>query len=89
MLPSLPLLESSRHFFLLASADDSDPCSVGNHQELGDLLKRSTSFVVDSVPLCDRYLTPGWYSAPTFLMPTSPPTLGKCGTLYPFYMNGK
>ncbi|XP_062607869.1 uncharacterized protein LOC134269673, partial [Saccostrea cucullata] len=43
---------------------------------------------MDSVPLCDEFLTEGWYSTPSYLMPTSPPGLATCGTLYPFWMKG-
>ncbi|XP_061171058.1 von Willebrand factor D and EGF domain-containing protein-like [Saccostrea echinata] len=40
---------------------------------------------MDSTPLCDRYLAEGWYRAKTSVMSTSAPSLGYCGTLYPFW----
>ncbi|XP_062578161.1 LOW QUALITY PROTEIN: uncharacterized protein LOC134240066 [Saccostrea cucullata] len=65
-----------------------DPCSTSVYTELGDLAKRNPSYVQDSVPLCDRYIVQKWYRASYHKMPTSAPTLGMCGTLYPYWMNG-
>ncbi|XP_062614469.1 oncoprotein-induced transcript 3 protein-like [Saccostrea cucullata] len=64
-----------------------DPCSTSVYTELGDLAKRNPSYVQDSVPLCDRYIVRKWYRASYHKMPTSEPTLGMCGTLYPYWMN--
>ncbi|XP_062589917.1 uncharacterized protein LOC134251518, partial [Saccostrea cucullata] len=56
---------------------------------LPGLSNRSPKFEGDSVPLCDRYLTMRWYRAGTsHQIPTTPPTLFSCGTLYPYWMDG-
>lgn len=42
--------------------------------------------------LCDRYIDAGWYIFEGYQgqeMPTSPPGLGKCGTGYPIWLDGK
>lgn len=65
-----------------------DPCLEGNFRELDHVAKRSPSFHMDSTPLCDRYITEGWYRAKSHVMSTSPPILGKCGTLYPVWLRG-
>lgn len=65
-----------------------DPCVEGNFVELDHVSKRSPSFAADSAPLCDRYITEEWYRAKSHVMSTSPPTLGKCGTLYPVWLRG-
>ena len=66
-----------------------DPCAVGNHQNLDDLVKRSPSYTMDSVPLCDRYITETWYRTKYHVMSSSPPSLSTCGTLYPVWLRGK
>lgn len=43
---------------------------------------------MDSTPLCDRYITEGWYRAKSHVMSSSPPILGKCNTLYPVWLKG-
>ena len=50
--------------------------------------KRSSSYEMDSTPLCDRYITETWYKVTNHIMTTSPPALGYCGTLYPVWLNG-
>lgn len=65
-----------------------DPCREGHFIELDHVAKRSPSFDVDSTPLCDRYITEGWYRAKSHVMSTTPPILGKCGTLYPVWLRG-
>ncbi|XP_056017049.1 von Willebrand factor D and EGF domain-containing protein-like [Ostrea edulis] len=63
-----------------------DPCLQGNFMKLDNLLKRSPTYTQDSTPLCDRYITEGWYRARDHVMSTSAPLLGKCGTLYPVWL---
>ncbi|XP_061167273.1 uncharacterized protein LOC133176126 [Saccostrea echinata] len=64
-----------------------DPCSASVYTELGDLAKRSPTYVQDAVPVCDRYIDKKWYRAGFHQMTTSAPSLGFCGTLYPYWMN--
>ena len=66
-----------------------DPCFEGNHQDLGDIVKRSPSYTMDSLPLCDRYITETWYTTKNHVMPSSAPSLSYCGTLYPVWLRGK
>ncbi|XP_048743365.1 von Willebrand factor D and EGF domain-containing protein-like isoform X2 [Ostrea edulis] len=75
-------------FTLVAITVTQDPCQTGNHQELGDALKRSPDYAMDATPICDRYLLEGWYTAPSRVMPRSAPGLGFCNTLYPYWMKG-
>nr|XP_022317659.1 von Willebrand factor D and EGF domain-containing protein-like [Crassostrea virginica] len=65
-----------------------DPCFEGTHQDLGDIGKRSPSYTMDSVPLCDRYITETWYTTKNHVMPSSAPSLSYCGTLYPVWLRG-
>ena len=71
----------------LAGADHY--CSSDEYLTLGDLAKRNPSYVQDAVPLCDRYLSFGWYRAGFHQIPTTPPALLSCGTTYPYWMNGQ
>ena len=59
------------------------------YSTLGDLAKRNPSYTQDAVPLCDRYLPFGWYRAGFHQIPTTPPQLASCGTLYPYWMSGE
>ncbi|XP_065927240.1 von Willebrand factor D and EGF domain-containing protein isoform X2 [Magallana gigas] len=63
-----------------------NPCLDGNYYEIDHVTKRSPSFDMDSTPICDRYITEGWYRAKSHVMSTSPPILGKCNTLYPVWL---
>ena len=72
---------------VLAGANDY--CSSDRYSTLGDLAKRSPSFVQDAEPLCDRYLPSGWYRAGFHQIPTTPPQLDSCGTSYPYWMSGE
>ena len=65
-----------------------DPCLDGNSLELPWISKRSSSYAMDSTPLCDRYIIETWYKATNHVMTTSPPTPTYCGTLYPVWLNG-
>lgn len=65
-----------------------NPCLDGNYYEIDHVTKRSPSFDMDSTPICDRYITEGWYRAKSHVMSTSPPILGKCNTLYPVWLKG-
>ncbi|XP_048738920.1 oncoprotein-induced transcript 3 protein-like [Ostrea edulis] len=69
--------------------DALDPCLSGNHDNLYSMEKRGPSYVMDSSPLCDRYITQGWYGTKGYLMSTSLPQLTNCGTLYPIWLNGE
>lgn len=53
------------------------------------MAKRSPSYDEDSTLPCDMYLIEGWYGSKTHVMSTSPPLLGKCGTLYPVWLKGR
>ncbi|XP_062610177.1 mucin-2-like [Saccostrea cucullata] len=64
-----------------------DPCLDGNHGTPSSLEKRSPLYVMDSSPICDRYILEGWYGARGYNMSTSPPALTYCGTLYPVWLN--
>lgn len=55
---------------------------------LGDLAKRSPTYIQDAVPICDRYLVENWYVVVQHKMPTIAPDLGYCGTTYPIWLNG-
>ncbi|XP_078340873.1 von Willebrand factor D and EGF domain-containing protein-like [Crassostrea virginica] len=63
-----------------------DPCLDGNSLELPEISKRSSSYAMDSTPLCDRYIVETWYKATNRVMTTSPPTVTYCGTLYPVWL---
>ncbi|XP_062586749.1 uncharacterized protein LOC134248353 isoform X2 [Saccostrea cucullata] len=65
---------------------EEDPCT--SYTDISDLLKRIPSYKQDVMPLCDNHLTTGWYRAGYLKMPTSPPSLGSCGTNYPYWLNG-
>ncbi|XP_078330755.1 von Willebrand factor D and EGF domain-containing protein-like [Crassostrea virginica] len=65
----------------------ADYCSNDNYSTLEDIAKRSPTYSQDAVALCDRYLTPGWYSAKFHEIPTTAPRLSACGTTYPYWMN--
>ncbi|XP_048779375.2 von Willebrand factor D and EGF domain-containing protein-like isoform X2 [Ostrea edulis] len=73
-------------FFSIQCSAAQDPCLQGHFMELDNLLKRSPTYTQDSTPLCDRYITEGWYRARDHVMSTSAPLLGKCGTLYPVWL---
>lgn len=73
-------------FLVVVNAQNE--CSDTVYKPLGDLAKRSPTYVQDSVPLCDRYLAPGWYGASHYDMPTTAPDLWECGTTYPVWLNG-
>nr|XP_022287219.1 von Willebrand factor D and EGF domain-containing protein-like [Crassostrea virginica] len=75
-------------FYASQSAGQLDPCAVGNHQNLDNLVKRSPSYTMDSVPLCDRYIPETWYRTKYYVMSSSPPSLSNCGTLYPVWLRG-
>ncbi|XP_062580059.1 oncoprotein-induced transcript 3 protein-like [Saccostrea cucullata] len=81
------------HFFLfftiVIKSNQEDPCSDKVYKEIPDLARRKPSYFMDSAPLCDYDLTYGWYRGEYSQMPTSPPSLANCGTLYPFWLNGK
>ncbi|XP_062600788.1 von Willebrand factor D and EGF domain-containing protein-like isoform X2 [Saccostrea cucullata] len=86
---SLPLITKSYIVFInIISILSIDPCLEGNYKILSDLPKRSPDFAQDAAPICDRYLEKGWYKAPNYEMVTSPPSIGFCGTLYPFWLKG-
>ncbi|XP_056007282.1 uncharacterized protein LOC125666050 [Ostrea edulis] len=70
------------------SEGQTDPCSATVYSDISDLAKRDPSYAVDSVPLCDRYISPGWYRGGFHKMATSAPSLAFCGTVYPFWLNG-
>lgn len=38
-------------------------------------------------PYCDRYITPGWYRYSSTML-TVCPSLGFCGAIYPYWLNG-
>lgn len=63
-------------------------CSSTVYKDLGNLAKRSPTYFMDAVPLCDRYLVKGWYVAFHHDMPTTPPSLTACGTTYPNWLDG-
>ena len=75
-----------KFFFKLVVSQD--PCLDGNALELNHMPKRSSSFALDSVPLCDRYIREDWYRNKGYVMATSPPALTFCGTLYPVWLSG-
>nr|XP_022310403.1 uncharacterized protein LOC111115834 isoform X2 [Crassostrea virginica] len=62
-------------------------CSDTEYKELGDLAKRSPTYMYDAAPLCDRYLMQGWYRAGLHQIPTTDPWLATCGTLFPYWMD--
>ena len=71
-----------------------DPCLSSHHTVLNDMEFRSTGYKMapDEVARCDRRLAAGWYRMRSKAgedMPTTCPTKGACGTLYPVWMNGK
>lgn len=66
-----------------------DPCLDGNFNEMDNMAKRSPSYDLDSSALCDSYLREGWYRAKSHVMSTSPPTVRKCGTVYPVWLKGR
>ena len=74
---------------ITALAGAENFCSSDEYSTLGDLSKRSPFYVQDAVPLCDRYLSFGWYRAGFHQIPTTPPELLSCGTLYPYWMSGE
>nr|XP_034320108.1 uncharacterized protein LOC117687527 isoform X18 [Crassostrea gigas] len=71
----------------IALVNAQNECSDTVYKQLGDLAKRSPAYIQDSVPLCDRYLAPGWYVASHYDMPTTAPDLWECGTTYPVWLN--
>ncbi|XP_062618288.1 von Willebrand factor D and EGF domain-containing protein-like [Saccostrea cucullata] len=73
---------------LLIQCKEEDPCSYTVYRNLTDLPKRNPSFFMDYLPICDIKITKGWYRAEYYKMSTSPPSLGYCGTLYPFWFSG-
>nr|XP_022321514.1 uncharacterized protein LOC111123472 isoform X2 [Crassostrea virginica] len=79
------------HFVILLGhvqmSVSQDPCSDGNTLELDNLAKRSSSYAVDSTPLCDRYIREAWYTTQGYVMTMSPPSLTYCGTLYPVWLS--
>ncbi|XP_062569174.1 oncoprotein-induced transcript 3 protein-like [Saccostrea cucullata] len=64
-----------------------DPCLDGNHGVPSSLEKRSPLYVMDSTPICDRYIVESWYGARGYNISLSPPSLTYCGTLYPVWLN--
>nr|XP_022312815.1 uncharacterized protein LOC111117870 isoform X2 [Crassostrea virginica] len=74
-------------FTIFKIADALNQCSDTVYKELGDLVKRSPTYMYDAAPLCDRYLTQGWYRAGFHQIPTTAPWLTACGTLFPYWMD--
>nr|XP_022339990.1 von Willebrand factor D and EGF domain-containing protein-like isoform X1 [Crassostrea virginica]XP_022339999.1 von Willebrand factor D and EGF domain-containing protein-like isoform X1 [Crassostrea virginica] len=67
-----------------------DPCLDGNSLELDHTVMaiRSPSLFFDFTPICDdKYIADAWYKAKKYVMTTSPPRAGYCGTLYPIWLN--
>lgn len=73
-------------FLVVVNAQNE--CSNTVHKPLGDLAKRSLTYLQDGSQLCDRYLAPGWYFVLNYDMPTTAPGLWECGTMYPVWLNG-
>lgn len=66
---------------------DISPCS--NFFELSYASRRDPNVGVDSSPICDRWLTNGWYRVKYSTMVTTAPTINKCGTAFPIWMQGQ
>lgn len=81
------LILKYRFFVYIAGAEN--PCFGNVYKELDDLAKRNPTYTIDAAPLCDRYLTYGWYRAGFNKIPEKAPRFAKCGTLFPYWMDGK
>lgn len=69
-------------YFMLAT----DPCDTA--VALNNLQKRQPGYPMDATPLCDYSIKTGWYSVGSYTIPTTPPGLASCGTLYPYWTRG-
>ncbi|XP_048770271.2 von Willebrand factor D and EGF domain-containing protein-like isoform X2 [Ostrea edulis] len=61
----------------------TDPCDTA--VALNNLQKRQPGYPMDATPLCDYSIKTGWYSVGSYTIPTTPPGLASCGTLYPYW----
>lgn len=63
-----------------------DPCEVANERVPYEPEARYVSCGTQST-YCDRYIVPGWYRYNERMWDQCP-SLGKCGAVYPYWLNG-
>nr|XP_022317710.1 oncoprotein-induced transcript 3 protein-like [Crassostrea virginica] len=82
-LNSLIISVNSTYYCNVGSAD---PCTTAS--SLFEPYARTTNCPYDgTVAPCDRYITPGWYTADDVILDQCP-VLNSCGAVYPVWMNG-
>lgn len=65
-----------------------DPCEVANERVPYEPEARYVSCGTQSTYMyCDRYIVPGWYRYNERMWDQCP-SLGKCGAVYPYWLNG-
>lgn len=71
----------------MVASQTADPCDTA--VALNDLPKRQPGYTMDATPLCDYTIQNQWYSVGYHSIPTIPPALTSCGTLYPYWTPGR
>jgi hypothetical protein len=70
-----------------------DPCDDGVYNQLPFADSRFVNNAINPAEghpiLSDRELTEGWYRAGEETIPTNPPPVYSCGTVFPIWFDGK
>lgn len=84
---SLTLYDVCAQLLYFCETNGKDPCEVANGKVPYEPVARYVNCDPQSTQYCDRYIVPGWYRYNERMWDQCP-SLAKCGTTYPNWLNG-